>query len=102
MFVLFLNEYELTAFLFIRLLIDNGKEIRNICKFSSHYPPNFALSELNPDMKWREPLTGWAVPTAAQRVPSKLTSVGDVDRGGEGAFQGCHAQWTVQLGWSGG
>lgn len=102
--VLFLNKYELTAFLCIRLLIKSGKEMRNICKFFSPHPPNFALSELNPDSNGSELLTGWAVPTAAQRMllPSSFLWGVLIDRGGEGAFQGCHAQRTMQLGWSGG
>lgn len=68
LFVLFLNKYELTAFLCIRLLIKSGGKMRNICKFFSYHPPNFAWSELNPDSNRSELLTGWAVPTAAQRV----------------------------------
>lgn len=68
--VLFLNQYMLTAFLFTKLLVNHGKEVRNFCKFSSLHPPpppeTLPLSERNPNVNWNEPLAGWAVSPAAR------------------------------------
>lgn len=41
--VLVLNQYELTASLFTRLLGNHGKEVRNFCKFSSRHPPKLCF-----------------------------------------------------------
>lgn len=41
--VLFLNQYMLTAFLFTKLLVNQGEEVRNFCKFSSLHPPTQKL-----------------------------------------------------------
>ena len=88
LFCLLSRQRKLTVFLFTRLLADNGKEWGTFVN-PLPQPGSLASSELNPDVTWNEPATGWAVPTAAEWMflPSTfLLGVG---------LPGCSAPWET-------